>query len=57
MKENLIYTVVGYLFFAVMFLPLLLLKGVFWVGLAVLFTIAASIFLGQIIKVIVKYFK
>ena len=44
------------LLFAVMFLPLLLLKGVLLVGLAVLFIIAASIFLGQLFKVIVKHF-
>lgn len=54
MKENIISTVIGYIILAIIFLPLLVIKNVFWVGIVFIFFAVAVIVLGQIIKPLIK---
>lgn len=54
MKENIISTVIGYIILAIIFLPLLVIKDAFWVGIVFVFFVVAVIALGQIIKPVVK---
>ena len=57
MRENVMFTVVGYLVFAIIFFPLLMFKHALWIGFAFLLTIIGSILLGQCVKVMVKRYK
>lgn len=50
MKENIIFTIIGYLVVSVIFLPLLLIKNSFWIGIAFLLTIGCSVVIGQGLK-------
>lgn len=57
MRENVMYTILGYIVFAIVFFPLLVFKHALWVGLVVLITIIGSILFGQCVKVMVLEYK
>lgn len=57
MKENVIYTVMGYLVFAIIFFPFLVFKHALWVGAVVFITIVGSILLGQCVKAMVRGYR
>jgi uncharacterized protein (DUF983 family) len=50
MKENIIYTILGFIAFAILFFDLVLLRHALWIGFAIPLTIIGSILLGQIFK-------
>ena len=47
MRENVMYTVLGYIVFAIVFFPLLVFNHALWIGLVVFVTIIGSILFGQ----------
>ncbi|MER2105910.1 MAG: hypothetical protein ABS949_03145 [Solibacillus sp.] len=57
MRENVMYTVMGYIVFAIVFFPLLVFKHALWVGVVVLITIIGSILFGQCVKVMVRSYR
>ena len=57
MRENVMYTVLGYIVFAIVFFPLLVFNHALWIGLVVLITIIGSILFGQCVKVMVESYK
>ena len=57
MRENVMYTVMGYIVFAIVFFPLLVFKHALWVGVVVLITIIGSVLFGQCVKVMVRSYR
>ena len=57
MKENIIYTILGFIAFGILFFDLFLLKHVIFIGFAIPLTIIGSIVLGQIFKWIASGYK
>lgn len=57
MNEQIMYTIVGYIVFAIVFFPLLVFNQALWVGGVVLLTIIGSILFGQCVKVMVRTYK
>ena len=50
MKENIIYTILGFIAFALLFFDFLVFRHALWIGFAIPLTIIGSILLGQIFK-------